>query len=98
MMFILITTVLVIQTYILYLFRKRETFGLQWVVSIGFLLLYFLLFPELILYTSGVRDQECGIPIVGIYLAFWVFGTAATIVSTSLGYLIWSRTRQKRIN
>lgn len=60
-------------------------------IAILFLPLHFFVFPRLFFPDPQPGGINCGMPQLGILLAFWVFGTIGVFVT----HLIWGLRRKK---
>lgn len=84
----------IIQTLVLFLLRKQKTFRLQWILSIFALFLVLFIFPESIVASKGVNDVNCGLPAMAVRINFWLVGILATIIATTIGYVLWWNNKQ----
>ena len=84
-----------IHTYILFLLRTQKTFILHWIISVVFLLIQSILLPKIVTYITEYGDDTCGLPVLATMLIFWIFGGAATIVATTIGFAMWTRRKTR---
>jgi hypothetical protein len=75
----------------IFLYLVLEKLDLKYGKSILFLLIligHFFIFPQFFYPQPDSNQFNCGLPILGITLAFWVIGGSTTILVHTIYYLI----------
>lgn len=78
----IILTILIaagIHSLILYFLRKKKTFFIQTLISIGVLALLLKVLPPYFLPELDPEGINCGLPVFGVYFVFIIFGLASSI-------------------
>ncbi|MCJ8290110.1 MAG: hypothetical protein HRT58_10645 [Crocinitomicaceae bacterium] len=73
-----------LQSAILFLCRKSKTVIVQVIVTAIFLYLNFKIIPPYFLPEPNLDGVNCGLPIIGVYGVFWIFGLISTITVTMI--------------
>ena len=84
---IILTILLVagLHSLILYLLRKRRTFFIQILASIGILYLFLGVLPQYYMFTElDSEDTNCNPPSLIVYFLFFLFGIGSTVTITIL--------------
>lgn len=85
MILLFILGISVVQLAMYFLNDKYKTKLPNFVILLILLICYFLVFPGLFYPEPSPDGINCGLPILGITLAFWIFGTIAGIGT----HIIW---------
>lgn len=83
-----------IQFGLYYLNKKYKAKLPNFVILLILLVCYFFVFPKFFYPESVTGGINCGMPILGITLGFWIFGTIAGITT----HFIWKLTTRKYKN
>ncbi len=88
MIYLFLVLVLAVQWGI-YLFLDRIQFPFRkWVVLIALLIGHLFIFPRLFYLDYDSNGMNCGMPILGIHLIFYIFGIPMTLLVHLIYYLI----------
>ena len=80
--------------YGLYLLNERSRPKIPSVlITILFLPLHFFVFPHVFFPPARPDGINCGMPQLGVMLAFWVFGTGGVLIT----HLIWFFKNRKKL-
>ena len=80
--------------YALYFFNaKSHTKIPGFIITVLFLIGHFYVFPQLFFPDRSPAGINCGMPALGIMLAFWVFGTVAILI-TYTSFKLTTRVKQ----
>ncbi len=85
MILLFIIGISVVQIALYFLNGKYKTKFPNYLILIFILLGHYLLFPRFFYPEPRTDGINCGMPILGITLGFWIFGTIAGITT----HLIW---------
>ncbi|WP_299715176.1 hypothetical protein [uncultured Tenacibaculum sp.] len=85
MVLLIIIGISIVQFGLYYLIKKYRIRFPKLIILLTLLLCYFFVFPEFFYPKQEVNEIDCGMPTLGIILAFWFFGTIAGIAT----HVIW---------
>jgi len=67
---------------LIYLITDRFKFKYGKALMLTLILLgHFIIFPKYFIPEPGINKFDCGLPILGITLAFWIVGNAITLLT-----------------
>ena len=91
MILLFILGISLVQFALYYLNSKYKTELPNFVILLILLICYFLVFPQLFYPEPRTDGINCGMPILGITIGFWIFGTIAGIAT----HIIWNIKQKK---
>ena len=91
MILLFIFGISLIQLGLYYLKSKYGKKVPDFLILLIFLICYFLVIPRFFYPEPRTDGINCGMPVLGITLGFWIFGTIAGIVT----HLIWKLIKYK---
>lgn len=81
MILLVIAVLTLVHILILFLIEKNKIKVRRMWVLIAFLFLYFFILPKLFYPKTQPDGINCGMPIMAITLAFWLFGGLASLIT-----------------
>ncbi len=80
--------------YVIYFINSRYTIKFPDSMLLFFIVIaHFFLFPKLFYPKLDPDEINCGLPMLGVTLSFWVFGTLASCIT----HMLWKlKNRSKR--
>jgi hypothetical protein len=91
MIAVFILVISLVQIGLYYLSRTSKLRWLRPVILLAVLSCHVFVFPRLFYPAPSIDGTNCGMPVLGITLAFWIFGTVAAITT----HFTWSLIRKK---
>ena len=91
MILLFIIAISLVQFGLYYLNNKYKTKLPNFIILLTLLICYFFVFPKFFYPEPRTDGINCGMPILGITLGFWIFGTIAGIAT----HIIWKIKKRK---
>ena len=89
MILILIFSISTLQFLLYYLnYRKIKKEFLSTIILFGILACYYFILPKMFYPEPRTDGINCGLPILGLTFAFWIFGSIAALI-THIIWVIW---------
>ncbi len=93
MILLFIFGISLIQFALYYFNRKYKTKLHSIIILFGILANYYFILPELFYPEPKIIRINCGLPILGVNLAFWIFGTIAAL-GIHIVWVLWKLKRE----